>query len=169
MLPWWQMSKSEPENSKALTAYDFTNCVTRLDHMGPYDKRDVIAAILATRGNFTEMGSLLGRRRNAVRDFVLANLDVKDVLDEIRECFLDEAEEKHNALAQAEDGPALRFILGTLGKDRGYTSRVEQTGRDGAAIQIQAITLDVSKLSIEQLHAIKDAAIRRDGSPPNNE
>ena len=163
---------STPEQvpqDQSLEAYDFAHCQTRADRSGPYNKFDVTAAILATRGNFTEMALLLGRRRNAVRDYVYANLEVKDVLDEIREIWLDEAESKHNSLAKAEDGPALRFILGTLGKDRGYSSRIEQTGRDGAPIQLQTITLDVSKLSIEQLRAIKDAAIHRNGSSTDHE
>lgn len=145
------------EQEQSSTPYDFEHCPTRLDHYGPYHREDVLAAICVTRGNLTEMSALLGRRRSSVRDHVYANIDVKDVFDEVREQFLDEAEQAHNQLALAGDGPALRFILQTLGKERGYTTRVETTGKDGGAIE--HITLDVGKLTTEELRAVKAAAL----------
>ena len=147
--------------------YDFNHCKTRDDRFGPYFKPDVIAAILAAQGNFTEMAVLLGRRRNGVRDYVLAHLDVKDIYDEMRECFLDQVEKNHNDLASKDqDGAALRFILQTQGKDRGYSTRVEQTGKDGGPMQV--LTLDVTKLTIEELRAIKNATTKKGDADSQN-
>ena len=137
--------------------YDFERCVTKLNHNGPFVKEDVVAAIYATNGNFAQMAICLGRRRSSVRNFVLANLDVKDIYDEVHEVFLDTVEQSHASLALGGDGPSLRFILATLGKDRGYTTRIEQTGKDGSPLQHGPITLDVSKMTTEALRELKAA------------
>ena len=82
--------------------YDFERCVTKLNHNGPFVKEDVVAAIYATNGNFAQMAICLGRRRSSVRNFVLANLDVKDIYDEVHEVFLDTVEQSHASLALGE-------------------------------------------------------------------
>jgi len=142
-------SSSEPE-------YDFENCRTREERNGPYHKPDVIAAIHHTMGDFTEMGVLLGRRRRAVRDFILANLDVKDVYDDVNESLLDMVETTCRRMALAGDGPSVRFLLKTQAKDRGYVTRVESTGKDGEPIEAK-LTADWSKLTKEQLRAVRSA------------
>lgn len=79
------------------------------------------------------MSELLGRRRNAIRDYILANIEVKDVWDEIRESLVDKVEAVHfTGALHAGDSAGQRFILSTLGKDRGYSTRQELTGSDGA-------------------------------------
>jgi hypothetical protein len=128
-----------PHEPEPVLTYDFEHCRTRLDHTGPYVVEDVIAAIRETGGNFTHMSSLLGRRRSSVRDHVFANLDIKEVYDEEREGFLDQAEKMHNTIALLGDGQALRFVLQTLGKGRGYTTRQEQTGPNGGPIETKTI------------------------------
>ncbi len=137
--------------------YGFERCMTKLNHNGPFVKEDVVAAIYATNGNFAQMAVCLGRRRSSVRNFILANLDVKDIYDEVHEVFLDTVEQSHASLALGGDGPSLRFILATLGKDRGYTTRIEQTGKDGSPLQHGPITLDVSKMTTEALRELKAA------------
>jgi len=118
-----------------VSKYDFINCPTRINHNGPYHPDDVIAAIRLSRGNFYEMSRLLGRRRNAIRDYVYANLMIKDVYDEVREGIIDQAEKTLQQIALEDRDPAsLRFLLSTLGKDRGYSHRVEATGEDGSPL-----------------------------------
>lgn len=142
---------------KSYENYNFAHCVTRRRHTGPYVKEDVIAAIYVTGANFAQMARVLDRRRSSVRDYVFANIEVKDVYDEIRETLLDIVEEMHNDLAKAGDGSACRYILSTQGKDRGYTTRTETTGKDGGPIEIGKVTLDVEKLTTDQLRAIRAA------------
>lgn len=116
--------------------YDFSVCQTRLDRYGPYDPVDVAAAILMTGGVFSQMASLLGRNRNRVRDYVLSRPEVKRVYDEVRESILDEVECSVIKSALNGDTANQRFILTTLGKDRGYTTRVENTGANGGPVQV---------------------------------
>ncbi len=146
------------EASKSEEKYDFDSCPTRLNHEGPYHRPDVIAAICETLGDFRQIGILLGRRRNAVRDFILANLDVKEVYDEVTEGTLDGIETMTRSMALGGDGPSCRFLLKTLGKDRGYVTRVEQTGRGGEPIET-VVTADWSKLTKEQLRAVRSAIL----------
>lgn len=142
--------------------YDFANCRTRRNRNGPYYMPDVVAAILKTNGNFAQMSLLLGRRRQQVRDYVYANIETMDLIQEVRESILDEAEATLQRLALQGDGPSLRFLLQTLGKDRGYTTRVEQTGPGGGPVESR-VTIDPSKLSTEELRALRNAIQQGDG------
>lgn len=151
-------SKQKPESKRPAEEYDFAGCLTRMDRMGPYHKPDVIAAIHKTLGDFGQMAQLLGRKRQAVRDYVLGNLDVKDVLDEVNETVLDAVETTCRSMALAGDGPSVRFLLKTLGKDRGYVTRVENTGKGGEPLEAK-LTFDWSKLSKDQLRAVRSAIV----------
>lgn len=127
-----------PTSSLPDPPYDFANCPTRLNHNGPYFLPDVIAALRATRANFLLCSSLLGRRRNSIRDFVFANIEAKDVYDEEREKVVDQVEDALFDVAVCERDPAsLRFLASTLGKDRGYTPKVEHTGSDGKPLAFE--------------------------------
>ncbi len=114
----------------------FDVCSTRLDRYGPYHKDDVLAAIVFTQGNYSEMARLLGRKRTGVRDYVLGNPDVKEVFDDTREGLLDAVETSVFKSAIDGDGPSQRFILSTLGKDRGFTTRAEHTGKSGGPLRM---------------------------------
>jgi hypothetical protein len=144
--------------------YDFENCPTRLDRYGPYHKPDVAAAIYKTGGVYAHMAYLLGRRRNAIREYVIANPDLMDMVAEVRETAIDLVE--NNVLQQAVNGDAQqgRFILQTLGKDRGYSSRSETTGKDGGPIDMRHATIDPSKLDDDTIKKLLDA---RDASNSN--
>lgn len=115
-------------------AYDFQNCETRLDRFGPYNKHDVVAAILVSKGTFSQMAVLLGRNRSRVRDYVLARPDVKEIFDDIREGMLDQLEADTFHSAMAGDPTDRRFLLTTVGKNRGYSTRTEATGADNAPL-----------------------------------
>lgn len=123
-------------NHVATNGWNFENCFTRRNRTGPYDPNDVVAALLHARGNLTEAARLVGRRRQAFKHFVDGNPEIYGICVEIRECVLDTVEQ--NALRMAEEGdPSMvRFVLQTLGKNRGWTTRVENTGKDGGAIEI---------------------------------
>lgn len=127
-----------------MTDYDFERCATRLDTFGPYDPDDVIAAIYTSHGNYAQMARLLGRRRNKVRDFVLSKPEIKEIFDEVRESLVDDVEASVFSCALAGDGPSQRFVLSTIGKNRGYSTRTETTGAEGGPVRIitDAMTLE---------------------------
>lgn len=133
--------ESAPNYLEQPAEYDFANCKTRLDKFGPYQKGDVLAAIIHSGGNLAKMAMLLGRNRNKVRDYVLANTDVKDVFDEVREARLDLIEETAYNMALQQDGAMVRFMLQCLAKDRGYTTRVETSGPNGGPLEVEDVTL----------------------------
>ena len=148
--------RMENIQSKAME-YDFENCVTRRDRYSPYHKPDVAAAIYATEGNYSKMALLLARRRGAIKDYILSNPDLFEMMVEVRESVLDEIEE--NVINQARRGDAqqARFVLQTIGKDRGYTTRAESTGAGGGPIDLRAARVDASQLDDDTIKKILSA------------
>lgn len=122
------------EEVSAPEDYDFENCETRLNKFGPFNKIDVLFAAAATLGSLQEMAELLGRRRNSVKEYLTANPDVREYVEDVKEGSVDKLESAEIRNALAGDPTSRRFILQTLGKNRGYTTRTEQTGKDGGPI-----------------------------------
>lgn len=114
--------------------YDFENCVTRASANQPYEEIDVAAALILSRGNVSLAARLLGRSRRSLHGHVLRNLVLSDLLEDIQDIKLDMIEDKASQMAIAGDGALIKYILGTRGKDRGYVTRVENTGKDGAPL-----------------------------------
>jgi hypothetical protein len=139
-----------------LDTYDFKNCRTR-DKTGPYWWPDVVAAIRVTQGNLTKIATLLGRTRNSVKSTIWFNPVLKEIFDEVREGILDHVEENVFMSAVEGDGANQRFLLQTIGKNRGYATRVEQTGENGGPIRSEVTAkIDASKLSPEQRDALRE-------------
>lgn len=116
--------------------YDFENCLTRQDVSGPYDKEDVVAALLMSRGAVGEAALLLGRSRSNLISWLAQHPDVQAIVYDYRQAQLDIVERTtiEHAVIFGE-GPDRRFLLQTIGKDRGYSSRVEATGKDGGPVK----------------------------------
>lgn len=116
------------------TAYDFESCVTRASANQPYEEIDVAAALVTCRGNVSLAARVLGRSRRSLHGHVLRNPILADLLEDIQNIKLDMIEDKASEMAIAGDGALIKYILGTRGKDRGYVTRVENTGKDGAPL-----------------------------------
>lgn len=114
--------------------YDFENCESSLFRALPPIEIDVYAALMKARGNLTNAARLLGRPRRVLTDFMTTLPELYQVLDEIRHQRLDAIEERVLDAAEAGSPSEAKFILTTLGKDRGYTTRIENTGKDGAPL-----------------------------------
>lgn len=119
--------------------YPFHDCWTVVNPLEPYNVLDVAAAILQAEGNFTTTAALLKRGRRSVETFILRTLELRELQEDVEESFLDEVEGKYKKLAKAGDPGAARFFLTTKAKNRGYVTRVESTGKDGAAIEVDEI------------------------------
>lgn len=85
----------------------------------------VADALRVCAGNLTATAKALNLRRRALVDYVYKHEELSDLLKELREELLDQAETNIYNLVASGDDKATRFVLGTLGKDRGYTSRSE--------------------------------------------
>lgn len=126
-------------------AYDFSDSWTRKNPGGPYEDLDVAVALVRTTGNVSAAARLLGRSRRSLHGFVLRNIHMKDLLEDIEQEFLDYCEQMCRDDAMAEDGEQSRWkFLTTKGKERGYTLRQEQTGANNGPIQIEDVHRDAA-------------------------
>lgn len=119
-----------------IEGYDLMNCATVRDAEGPILELDVAVALFRCDGNLSKVAAVLKRSRRAVGLYIERNLDLVDLVEDIRDTFVDGVEERAREVAMAGDGAMIKFILGTLGKNRGYVSRVEATGKDGKDLNV---------------------------------
>lgn len=140
--------------------YDFETCWTRLNPNSVYETRDIVAAVIAFRGNYSRIASALNRSRRSVEQYIQYDPLLRDLRDDVRNTILDEIEDGYLDDAVAGDAKARRFFLQTLAKDRGYTIRNENTGKDGEPIHLKS-KVDVSTLSNEALLELMNAAVTK--------
>ena len=115
--------------------YDFDGCESNMFRALPLIEVDVYAALMWAKGNLSLAADVLNRPRRVLTDWLKANPEMYQVIDEIRERRLDTIQDKVIAQAELGDGTQARFVLSTIGKDRGFTTRVENTGKDGAPLE----------------------------------
>ncbi len=133
MLNFDNIDQSKADN------YDFTNCYTKCNPGKPYNSRDVAAAIYVTKGCYSNMAKLLGRRRNGVKYFVEGNAGLRELFNETLESTIDILQSDVVDSAIKGNEQDRRFVLTTLGKGRGFSTRIENTGKDGEPIQTQEV------------------------------
>jgi hypothetical protein len=117
--------------------------------------KDCVLALVLKSGNVNRAARLLGIRRMRLQDWI-------DFRPEVQACLIDLRDEKIDDIIEGQYNAALmgdlntgRFILQTVGKERGYVMRTETTGKDGAPIAPP--TIDYSKLSDVALRELKAA------------
>lgn len=125
----------EHERRWYLANYPFLTCETVLTHnINPNDAR---AALLVSDGNLAAAAALLGLARSRLKAYIDKTPDLSQFLFAIRESILDVVE--NNLYRQALNGDAsqIRFLLSTLGKDRGFTTKTESdtTVRGDASLE----------------------------------
>jgi len=104
-----------------------------------YKAEELIEAARKTGGNKAAAARLLGCTRQTVDLYCNRYVTVKQAFDDERETMVDWAESGlRDAVITTKAPWAIKFILRTLGKDRGYTERVEQeiTGADGGPLTV---------------------------------
>ncbi|WP_428096978.1 hypothetical protein [Candidatus Rariloculus sp.] len=105
--------------------YDFDNCLTR--RTGRNHLPDVAAALVVAQSSMSDAADLLRVRYEAIKKFVQTHEPLKHLLREMRERMLDKVERSQVQAALDGDHGAQRFLLATLGKNRGYSRKVEMT------------------------------------------
>lgn len=114
--------------------YNFEKCYTRTGD-GPFCELDVAAALVRCAANVSSAAALLGRGRRSTENFIARNLLLTELFEDLEAAFLDQVEELHRSAALSGDLATQRFFLTTKGKNRGYTTRNENTGKDGAPFE----------------------------------
>jgi hypothetical protein len=145
-------------NPAFVEEYDLSDCWTARDRFNAYSDEDVAVAIIRHNGNYSAIARSLGRSRTSIANYIAHETLLRDLRDETVQAIVDDIEESYMIDALKGDTGARRFFLQTLGKDRGYIVRTENTGKDGGPIHLQS-RLDTTKLSDsaleEMLHAGK--------------
>ena len=84
-----------------------------------------------------------GVTRGAVTRYIDAHPELKDVQQEAEQGLLDLGETALYASVIKREPWAVKFLLATKGKGRGYVERSEVTGKDGGEVVIKVIYDDV--------------------------
>ena len=103
--------------------------------------KDVIAAMANTRGIKSVIARNLGCDRMTVESYLKRYPTVYAAWEQERELIIDNAETQLVLKVNAGEWPAIRHVLITLGKSRGYgeTSETRVVGADGAEVRIKVV------------------------------
>ena len=112
--------------------YNFQKCATR--ELGVPHMEDVSAALVQCCGSRVEAAELLGMSRPKLSKYIRLHPDLKDLVDSERDGLLDRVERSVAERALSGDWAAQKFILTTLGKDRGYTTKTEVETTSGGEL-----------------------------------
>ena len=97
-----------------------------------FTQEQVIKALVETRGVKTPAAEALHCDPSTVRRYIERYPAVKDAYECAIQSAIDLAQSKLIVLIEREDWRAIRFMLTTLGKDRGFTERQEIVAVDDA-------------------------------------
>jgi hypothetical protein len=90
-----------------------------------------------SNGNISHVARLLGVSRKAIHAHINANPELQQILDDSRQTMLDEAENALLAAVRDRQGWAVCFTLKTIGQDRGYIERADQSHSGSVEVVIR--------------------------------
>lgn len=85
-----------------------------------YDDWQIIEALREEHGDITAVARRLEVKRASIRDRIQSTPELKEARDEARDGAIDKAEANIFAAVENKDLEASKFVLRTIGKDRGY-------------------------------------------------
>jgi hypothetical protein len=112
-----------------------------------YTVAQVIAALQETKGMVFLAAKRLGCTPETVQNYCKRHPTVMAAKMAERGEMVDTAELKLWQSIQNGEAWGITLALKTIGKDRGYVERTEQTGRDGAPMQVLIEQLDRTPLA----------------------
>ena len=127
-----------------------------------YTPEQVITALERSRGIISIAARALGCSGQTVRNYVARYPAVQEVLDEQRDYLLDITELALMTAVHRGEPWAIRLVLSTLGKERGYTTRVEAAGKGSTPLNAPIIY-------IPQEDPLPGATARLPSSPDDDE
>lgn len=96
-------------------------------------------AIPGSMGNRAEVARRCGVCWRTIAKYFKENPELQELLEDENEAVLDVAEKSLLELVKDKDFRAIKFVLTTHGKHRGYATRTEVTGADGGPITIRYV------------------------------
>lgn len=125
------------------------------------DPARVIAILRHCAGIKSAAAEKLNVSRQTLYTFLEEHPEVQDELDSVDEELKDIAEAAIVKALQASDMQTVRWYMELKGKDRGYVRRVENTGKDGGAIET-VTKPDLTGFTDEELDILIAAQKRRE-------
>lgn len=119
-------------------------------------KKDVLLALEASLGVVTTACKKAQIDRTTFYRYLKEDADFARQVKDIENVALDFAESSLHKQIQAGVPASTIFYLKTKGRERGYIERQEMTGKDGGPIQTENVQPDLSKLSTEELLALRE-------------
>lgn len=113
---------------------------TNQGHRDPAKIERYLHLIEECRGNISEMARQEAKRRTDVKDYIDRTPELLTALNDWRQGIIDKSEDNIFKAAESGDLGASKMIVATLGKDRGWVPREEQTGKDGKDLVPPMIT-----------------------------
>lgn len=107
-----------------------------VDRSVSYTDADIATWLLEHKGNISAVARQLNTRRKYIADRVERRPELKELLEEIRQTVIDKAEQNVFVSVESGDLGESRYVLGTIGKDRGYVARVE-TNKDPIIVNVR--------------------------------
>lgn len=105
----------------------------------PLNKSDIASLIVKTSGNLSRVADTMGATRSAVRNVVNKDEELKQLLKDCRERYLDDLEETvFQRAIDSTDTTLQLFVLKTQARDRGW----EQSECQNAAKDIATAAFD---------------------------
>ncbi|OQC57679.1 MAG: hypothetical protein BWX54_01132 [Verrucomicrobia bacterium ADurb.Bin018] len=101
-----------------------------------YNAKQFIDAIPASAGIITTIAKRVGCSWHTAKKYIEAMPTLRQAYQDECEAILDMAESKLYKAVQDGDLQAVKYILATKGKKRGYTERLELGGADGDPIRV---------------------------------
>ena len=102
-----------------------------------FSTETVIKALKKARGIKAVAAKILGCDRHTVDNYIKRHPTVAKAYQEQRETLIDVAEGKLITKLDADESWAIKFVLTTLGKKRGYVERQEIAGVEDAPLAVR--------------------------------
>lgn len=96
-------------------------------------------ALRENQGIITYAAEACGVARQTLWKFMQKHPELREVQEEASEVLLDIGEKHLTSAIEKGDMKTIRWHLERKGKDRGYTTRQETTGKDGEPLQMGVI------------------------------
>jgi hypothetical protein len=110
-----------------------------------YTTQQVIEAIRGSNGIVKNVAMRLGCEWRTVRRYIDKYPTVNRAYRDEHEKMLDDVESKALELARAGDGPMIRYLLSTQGRERGYVTRQEVAGVVEQPLRVRFTYDDVAR------------------------
>lgn len=101
-----------------------------------HTKAGIMRAVRGCGGIYTNLAARLSVTRETAVKYIREDEDLRLAFQQEREAMIDRAENKLADQIDSGEQWAVKFILATLGKNRGYTERHEVTGADGEPVDL---------------------------------